>query len=181
MLFVLRNIHYLQICSWNANFNKNYPYIKYNYSGETLNELRWLTKEFPRELKINFGAGVKSFLASYFSSKHGARPPPPPGILNSVITKPEIKLKLFNGPTFVLNPTLFLNEKKVVESVVLLLTPEQCENSGKSIEGPNTLKKLMWHFNPCTLTWHSVFCSDCYNIQIISCYSQKLQPSFSNE
>ena len=40
MLFVLRKIHYLQICSWNANFNKNYPYINYNYSGETLNELQ---------------------------------------------------------------------------------------------------------------------------------------------
>ena len=141
MLFVLRNIHYLQICSWNANFNKNYPYIKYNYSGETLNELRWLTKEFPRELKINFGAGVKSFLASYFSSKHGPRPPPPPGILNSVITKPEIKLKLFNEPTFVLNPTLFLNEKKVVESVVLSLTRRTMREFRKKYRGTNYFKE----------------------------------------
>ena len=67
---------------------------------------------------------------SYFSSKHRPRPPPPPGILHWMITQPEIKLKLFNEPTFVLNPTLFLNEDKVVESVVLSLA-QQCEKSGK--------------------------------------------------
>ena len=78
MLFVLRKIHYLQICSWNANFNKNYPFIKYNYSGETLNELKRLTKEFPRELKINFGLALNPFWRAISQVNIGHAPRPLP-------------------------------------------------------------------------------------------------------